>query len=162
MKNFSLSLVTVFVALSLSACESTRETFDFSKKAPDEFSVTTRAPLEMPDDLNTLPPPRFGAPRPQENTATQQAREALFGQSKTVSTEITQGEVLLLEKTGAANVDANIRTIVDQETAELAEQETSTFNKILGRVGRKTEAPASVIDPVKESERLKEMSKTVN
>ncbi len=162
MKNYTLILMMAFVALTLSACEKTREQFDFSKKPPDEFAVTTRAPLEMPADLNTLPPPRIGAPRAQDSSPTQAAREALFGQAARESQAVSQGESILLEKTGATNVDSSIRNTIDRETAELAEQETSTFDRILGRVGRKTEAPASVIDPVKEAERLKEISNTVN
>ena len=65
-------------ALFLAACsgdELTR-TFGLTRDAPDEFRVTTRAPLSMPPDL-TLRPPRPGATRPQEMTQSEQAEAAL-------------------------------------------------------------------------------------
>jgi len=145
-------------ALTLSACESTREQFDFSKKAPDEFAVTTRAPLEIPPTLNTLPKPRPGAPRPQEMATNTQAKKALFGESainNQVGETISAGEDVLLQKTGAYSVNTNIRDTIDQETENLAEENVSTFDKIRGKLGDKTDVPASVIDPKKEVERLR-------
>ena len=43
---------------------------------PDEFTVTTRAPLSMPPDFS-LRPPRPGASRPQELSERQQAEATL-------------------------------------------------------------------------------------
>jgi hypothetical protein len=40
-------------------------TFGLVRDTPDEFTVTTRAPLAMPPSF-TLPPPNPGATRPQE------------------------------------------------------------------------------------------------
>ena len=157
MKNYTLSLLMVFIALTLSACEKTKEQFDFSKKPPDEFAVTTRAPLEMPTDLNTLPAPRPGAPRPQENSPTEEAKEVLFGNSGIpLNQSGTQGEQILLQKTGAANANPAIRDTVDRETAEKVKKETPTIDRILGKAGKKINAPATVVDPVKESERIKQ------
>jgi hypothetical protein len=47
-----------------------------ARTTPDEFSVTTRAPLAMPPD-ESLPPPTPGAARPQEQSARQQALETI-------------------------------------------------------------------------------------
>src|ERR1700709_2481332 len=55
-------------------------TFGLSRDAPDEYTVTTRAPLWMPPDYN-LRPPRPGAARPQEQSERQQAQEALVPQT---------------------------------------------------------------------------------
>src|SRR5919107_5327952 len=44
----------------------TARTFGFTRDAPDEFQVTTRAPLSLPPSLGELPVPRPGAVRPQE------------------------------------------------------------------------------------------------
>ena len=77
MKAFRVALVTS-LGLSLAACsgdELTR-TFGLTRDAPDEFQVTTRAPLSMPPDF-TLRPPRPGATRPQELTQREQAEAAL-------------------------------------------------------------------------------------
>src|SRR5918997_3371918 len=55
----------------------TARTFGFTRDAPDEFQVTTRAPLSMPPALGELPVPRPGADRPQELTQRQAAEAAL-------------------------------------------------------------------------------------
>ena len=156
MNKFVVSLSAVLLAGSLNACSSTKEQFDFSKKSPDEFAVVTRAPLEMPPSYN-LRPPRPGAQRPQENTAIDEAKQVVFGTNevkKEASREVTQGESILLQKTGASTATSNIRDIIDRETVELVKTETSTVNRILGKAGKKIDTPASVVDPIKESERI--------
>ncbi|MEP7222499.1 MAG: DUF3035 domain-containing protein [Novosphingobium sp.] len=45
---------------------------------PDEFAVQRQAPLVVPPDFS-LTPPAPGAPRPVEQSAQQQAQDALFG-----------------------------------------------------------------------------------
>jgi len=145
-----------FLMLTIGACSATKESFDFSKKAPDEFAVITRAPLEIPSTYN-LPKPQPGVQRPQEQSATSQAAQTLF------NTDITQkntqqapstGQSLLLKKAGAAQIQLDIRAILDQETIEIAKDNQSTIDKLLGKVGKKYDATANVIDPVKERERL--------
>lgn len=159
MKKIALSLVLAgFTALSLSACTVAEEQFDFSKKAPDEFAVVTRAPLEMPPNY-TLRPPRPGAQRPQENTSVDEAKQVIFGvedsaQKKVSKEPMTEGESILLQKTGAASVTPNIRDIIDQETVKITKEATPTIDRILGKVGKKIDAPATVVDPVKETERI--------
>lgn len=155
MKKINLFVILGLAFSGTNACTATQEQFDFSKKAPDEFAVITRAPLEIPETLE-LPTPRPGMKRPQESTPEDQAKETLFGQpgSQTTNTKISSGEAILLEKTGANAVNPNIRDLVDEETEEAVKENTSTFNKILGRAGKKIDTPAQVIDPVKERERI--------
>jgi hypothetical protein len=156
MKKIIMSLSMVLLTGSISACSGTREQFDFSKKSPDEFAVVTRAPLEMPPNY-TLRPPRPGVQRPQENTAIDEAKQVVFGTNEikqVAPREVTQGESILLQKTGANTATSDIRDIIDQETAKIVKEETSTVNKILGKAGKKIDAPASVVDPIKESERI--------
>lgn len=157
MKNY-LVLGTAIMALTLSACSKTREQFDFSKKAPDEFQVTTRAPLEMPPEF-TLRPPRPGAARPQEESPTEEAKQAVFGKepqavAKTQS-DLTAGESILLQKTGANAIDPNIRDKVDAESARLVKENQSTVDRILGKAGKKVDVKSTVVDPIKEAERIK-------
>lgn len=157
MKNAIFSLTLISLALGLSACSKTKEQFDFSKKAPDEFAVVTRAPLEMPPDYS-LRPPRPGAQRPQEDTAVEDAKQAIFGaeqaQPAAKTTTASTGENILLQKSGAVSVDPNIRDKVDSETAKISKDERSTVDRLLGKAGKKIDAPATVVDPVKESERI--------
>lgn len=156
MKNY---LVLAIAMMTLTACAQTKEQFDFSNKAPDEFKVTTRAPLELPPDF-TLRPPRPGVQRPQEDSAVEEAKQAVFGSTPQATavqqSEVTQGEAILLQKTGAASIDPDIRTKVDAESATLAKDSQSTVDKLLGKVGKKADVEADVIDPVKEAERLKQ------
>ncbi|MEM8833649.1 MAG: DUF3035 domain-containing protein [Pseudomonadota bacterium] len=145
------------IAIPLAACEVTREQLDFSKKPPDEFAVTTRAPLEMPPNFDQLPSPRLGAPRPQEVATDTQAKQAIFGSEAAIQrTDIpSSGESILLQKAGAVESDSSIRDVIDAETEELAKENTPTIDRILGKAGKKIDAPATVVDPIKEAERLK-------
>jgi hypothetical protein len=68
-------LPLVVLGLALSGCGSTGL---FERDRPDEFAVSRQAPLVIPPDF-ALVPPNPGAPRPQENDASQQALDALFG-----------------------------------------------------------------------------------
>jgi hypothetical protein len=69
------TLLPALALLLLVGCgENTARTLGFIRDAPDEFRVTTRAPLSMPPDMaGGLPPPRPGAPRPMERSARDEA-----------------------------------------------------------------------------------------
>src|SRR5665213_1041626 len=78
---FPTAIGGLAIVVCLSACSSDlSRTFGFTRDAPDEFEVTTRAPLSMPPDY-TLRPPRPGATRPQEMTAPRAAEAALVPQT---------------------------------------------------------------------------------
>ena len=72
MRTFATVLV---LGLALSGCGSTGL---FNRDRPDEFAVSRQAPLVIPPDFS-LAPPNPGAPRPQDNDASSQALDALFG-----------------------------------------------------------------------------------
>ncbi len=159
MNKLVVSLLTLS-ALTLSACESTKEQFDFSKKAPDEFAVVKRAPLAMPPSYE-LTAPKPGAPRPQEQSMDQVAKEAILGpdalKASAKANGVSEGEAVLLNKTGAANVNPAIRAKVDAETAEIIKDETPGIDTLKKMVGQKPSEPApELIDPVKETLRIKE------
>lgn len=157
-KRIFLGCLTAAAALNISACENTRKQFDFSKKAPDEFAVMTRAPLEMPPSMQ-LPPPTPGAARPQELSTDEMARETVLGKDaiKKVAKEngVSQGEAVLLQRTGAANANPAIRNVVDKETAEINEEEMPGIDHLRKMVGQDVEPPAKVVDPVAETNRIK-------
>jgi Protein of unknown function (DUF3035) len=62
-------------AAALQGCSNLKRDIGLEPTMPDEFAVESRAPLTLPPDYS-LRPPRPGAPRPQEKTAAQQARNA--------------------------------------------------------------------------------------
>lgn len=160
MKKIILVSMMSCAALSMGACESTKKQFDFSKKAPDEFAVVKRAPLEMPPDYN-LPAPKPGAPRPQEESAIDMARSAVLGEDaqKQIASEtgVSQGEAVLLQKSGALQASPAIRAQVDEETAEMIEDETPGIDSLRKMVGQSPAEPTpELVDPVAEANRIKQ------
>jgi hypothetical protein len=64
-------------ALSLlPGCTDMKRAIGLERTSPDEFAVESRAPLTMPPDFE-LRPPQPGAPRPQEKSSGQQARQVI-------------------------------------------------------------------------------------
>ncbi|RPF71330.1 DUF3035 domain-containing protein [Aurantiacibacter spongiae] len=86
---------------------------------PDEFAVSRQAPLVVPPDFH-LVPPAPGAPRPTDDTASQQALDALFGGSAPRS----QVETSALREAGEAA--PGIRSAVgDTDTNTVAKGATT-------------------------------------
>ncbi len=152
----------VAVILALSACEGLREQFGVTKQSPDEFRVFSQAPLSLPPDF-TLRPPTPGAVRPQEGTATQQARNAVFRLEQPKAAPMveqvkyggrTQGERALLKAAGADGIDPKIRRIIDRETDRInAESEEFIEALVFWRDKR---ASGLVVDAAAEARRLRE------
>src|SRR3954447_6860910 len=101
----------------LAGCSSDKlsRTFGLTRDAPDEYTVTTRAPLSMPPDYN-LRPPRPGAARPQEQSERQQAEETLVPELALNQPQASPsaGQDALLAQTGPA-APSDIRRKVDQD-----------------------------------------------
>lgn len=147
------------VALALSGCSDARRAIGLDRNAPDEFAVVSRAPLSMPPDMR-LAPPRPGASRPQEATATQMAAASVFGGAshgtapKTGGSKApaSQGEAALLGKVGPT--DPGIRNRVDEETSALIVADKRWIDTLL--FWQTQEAPYQIVDPKKETQRLRE------
>ena len=75
MRTLTAGAALAGLSLLLSGCGSTGL---FNRDRPDEFAVQRQAPLVIPPDF-ALTPPSPGAPRPTDQSAAQQAQEALFG-----------------------------------------------------------------------------------
>jgi hypothetical protein len=145
-------------AAVLAGCNSDKlgRTFGFIRDAPDEFTVTTRAPLAMPPSF-TLPPPTPGAVRPQELSERTQAELALVPQMALgTPTEGTgsPGQQALVQAAGPP-ATSEIRTEVDQE-AQRDRPSPGLTGKLM--FWRKPPQPGIVIDPQKEAQRLRENS----
>lgn len=147
----------------LAACEGgVAETIGFDRSVPDEFAVTSRAPLAMPPTYR-LDAPNPGAPRPQEASASARGRSVVLGTVQedgsvlvsnpdgSVST-LTSAEASLLQLTGAAGADPNIRRTVDQEATQLAVEDESFVDDLL--FWRDPTPPGTVVDPEAERERI--------
>ena len=146
--------------LFLAGCAETRRAIGLEKTPPDEFSILSRAPLSMPPDY-ALRPPQPGAPRPQDLTARQQARQTIFraGGEQQASLTIPKGgrsdaEMAFLGHAKAGQADPNIRALVNEENSRLVEAENSFVDRLL--FWRKAEPPGTVVDAQKEQQRLRE------
>lgn len=128
-------------------------TFGFIHDAPDEFAVTTRAPLAMPPSF-ALPPPTPGIGRPQEQSERAQAELALVPQMSLGAPAEggSAGQQALVQAAGPPVTPA-IRAEVDQE-AKLDRPSESLTSKLM--FWRKPRPPGIVVDPEKEAQRLRE------
>jgi len=154
MKAFRILLVAS-CGFGLAACSGNEltSTFGLTRDAPDEFLVTTRAPLSMPTDF-TLPLPRPGATRPQELTQRQQAEAALVPDTILAppTAAITPGQQALIAAAGPP-APADIRKRVDNETA-LPTYSRPLSDRLL--FWRNPPPPGTQVDPQRESARLRQ------
>lgn len=160
--SFSRVLIILVSFSVLGACDTIRKVAGVDKTAPDEFTVISRAPLDLPPDYS-LRPPQAGALRPQETTPTQLARQTVFraGEKSDAATiaalsvgNRSTGEVALLKQAGAGDIDPNIRQLVNQENSRLLESDRSFTDRLV--FWKAPEEPGVVVDPTKEAQRLRE------
>jgi hypothetical protein len=143
-------------AAGLTGCgngDSLARTFGFIHDAPDEFAVTTAAPLSMPPTFS-LPPPKPGALRPQEQSEAARAQEALVpamalgGPPPSTSA----GQQALVQEAGPP-APADIRAEVDQQA--LQDRPSQSFWAKL-RFWQTPDQPGIVVDAPKEAQRLRQ------
>src|SRR5580658_3963301 len=115
MRLLKLVLGLSLCATALSGCDSLRHAAGLEKKSPDEFAVTTKAPLVIPPDF-ALRPPLPGAPPTNTLDPSSNAEQALFAANldpQTVAASMrgnyTAGEKMFLANAKAANADPGIR-----------------------------------------------------
>ena len=151
----SVALLAVPLALAGCGAETSR-TLGFTRDAPDEFSVVTRAPLSLPPTLGELPAPRPGVPRPQELRG-RAAGEAAVAPASVygvgASTAPSAGEMALLSQAGP-QVSSGIRGTVDQESLRLAQPDRNLVDRLM--FWRDPPPPGTVVDPQREAQRLRE------
>src|SRR3954462_14269389 len=139
----------------LAGCSSDKlsRTFGLTRDAPDEYTVTTRAPLSMPPDYN-LRPPRPGAPRPQEQSERQQAEVALVPQLALGSPSGSEspGQLALMQQAGPP-APADIRRTVDQD-ARNAAADDGFIDQLL--YWRKPSTQPAEVDATRESQQLRQ------
>jgi hypothetical protein len=143
--------------LALAGCSGTGDDIardiGLTRDAPDEFTVTTRAPLSMPPDLS-LPAPTPGASRPQERSTRDAAELTLAPQSVGVTSQAgrTSGEQALLGAAGPA-ADSSVRNDINQMAAQDAGKRSFTDRLMFWK---DPPTPGVVIDPQRESQRLRQ------
>jgi hypothetical protein len=150
--------------LLLAACGGdTARTLGLTRDAPDEFQVVTRAPLSLPPSFQDLPPPRPGAQRPQELSARERGEStlvpgAILGEGRV--DRVSGGEAALVAQAGRASgtptAGNDIRRRVDEESLRLDRPQRNVVDRLM--FWRDPPTPGTVLDPARESQRLRENS----
>ncbi|WP_149538744.1 DUF3035 domain-containing protein [Siccirubricoccus phaeus] len=151
-----LPLLATMLAPLAGCGPDTARSFGFTRDAPDEFQVTTRAPLSMPPSLGELPVPRPGAERPQELTQRQAAEAALVPGAALAGPATgprSSGEAALLAQTGRP-VSDDIRRRVDEESLRLDQPERGLADRLI--FWRQPDPPGTPLDANREARRLRE------
>lgn len=131
-------LVLCVACTALIGCDSLRRAAGLNKKSPDEFAVTTKAPLIIPPDFN-LRPPLPGAPPTNSLDPSSSAEVALFNSTIDVQTaaanmrgNYTPGEKMLLANANAQNADPGIRARLSaDERASIQNSDRSFTERLL-------------------------------
>ena len=156
-RNPTLGFAALGTVLALAACsgDNLSRNFGMTRDAPDEFTVTTRAPLSMPPDFS-LRPPQPGASRPQEQGISESAQAAIAGGASIATPAPTAGSTpgqdALLAAAGPPP-PRDIRAKIDADAAKNAGDRSLTDILMFWKTPTK---PGVVVDPTKESERLHE------
>ncbi|WP_439598873.1 DUF3035 domain-containing protein [Falsiroseomonas sp.] len=128
----------------------TARSLGFTRDPPDEFQVTTRAPLSVPPRLTELPTPTPGAPRPQDQRP---PASAILGAGTAPAAAPSSAERALLAQAGQP-VDDGIRSQVDAESLRLDRPERGLVDRLMFW---RSDAQAGVaVDPTREAQRLRE------
>ncbi len=139
---FDMRLLCTLLTLSLAAtalsgCDGLRQAAGLNKKSPDEFAVTTKAPLVIPPDFN-LRPPMPGAPPANSLDPSSNAEIALFNNADplTVATNMkgnyTNGERMLLANAKVQAADPGIRARLNaDQRAAVQNADRSFTDKLL-------------------------------
>lgn len=114
-----------------------RDEAGLTKQPPDEFAVTTKAPLIIPPDFNLKPPSPGAAPLNQTDP-TSSAEAALFNtQDPQVAASQIQGnfspaEKMLLAHAGVQNADPTIRADLQSDETNMQGADPSFTDRIVG------------------------------
>jgi hypothetical protein len=132
MKFLQAALGLCLCTATLSGCDSLRNAAGLTKKSPDEFAVTTKAPLVIPPDFN-LRPPTPGAPPSNTRDPSTNAELALFANADPqavangMTGNYTPGEKMLLANAKAQNSDPAIRARLNADQRAAVQNADRSF-----------------------------------
>ena len=150
----SIILIPVLLVAACGA-NSVTKTLGLEPNSPDEFKVTTRAPLSVPPDLtaDSLSLPTPGLARPQEMPLTEQAKLALAPQlalQQAAPRTPSAGQTALVGAAGPA-APAGIRAEVAADSAQDSADESVTERLMFWHTPTKS---STLVDAKGEAARL--------
>ncbi|NQU61056.1 MAG: DUF3035 domain-containing protein [Rhodospirillales bacterium] len=157
------TLLSFFLPLAavalLSGCDSARKAFSSDKTAPDEFSVYSRPPLSLPPEYK-LRPPAPGSNRPQIDSTKNLAKQAILGASvkgrqAPKPVKGSPGVQAMLKRTGGLTAEPRIRTLINEETTIISEQDQAFVDKLIFWVDQKP-YQGTVVNAEKEQKRIQD------
>lgn len=154
---YRAAILALTLPLLLAGCgENMSRTFGLQRDAPDEFQVTTRAPLSMPPDFS-LRAPRPGESRPQERSGPEAAQALLAPQAALGAggreAAASPGVAALLQAAGP-RAPADIRSKVESES-NLDRPPPGLVDRLMFWRSPPNEGGLQ-IDPQREAQRLRE------
>lgn len=152
MKKTNGIIISLCALLILTGCSQMREELGLNRHSPDEFTVVKRAPLTMPPGYQLMPPGESTNVASAERTS-DEAKTAVFGTKAQTKTTPDNSEQAFLQKIGADQANASIRTTIDRESGYVTLEKQSTIDKIFKR---NSAEDAIIVDAEKEAERLRE------
>lgn len=116
-------------ALAVGGCARNDSLMNIDKvdQTPDEFAILPTKPIEIPDDLSSLPPPRPGAANRTDPTPFDDAVLALGGNPARLDRDGSSPDGALVTAASRYGVDSNIR-------GELAAEDVEFRRRNRGRV----------------------------
>lgn len=136
-------VILMGLGLTVTACASGN---GLNRQRPDEFAVARQAPLVIPPDF-ALVPPQPGAPRPQDNSASSQAVQALFGGPAARSAT----EQSALQQAGNAQADVGVRSALADPQTNVVDKGSVTRDIVAAPEGdgqtARTAIPAGTTPP---------------
>ena len=121
---------------------------------PNAFMVTTQQPLVIPPNLNNIPPPQPGVPRPQDVSPELRAEETLVPQ---IALSGTAGPDSAGQRALVAAAGPPPPANLDQELEQQAEKDRPGQGVMSWLLfWQTTPPPGIVVDPAREERRLQE------
>jgi len=153
----SAALLAV-AAVALTGCDTLRSAAGMDKTAPDEFAVTTKAPLVIPPDYNLLPP-RPGAVPTNQVEPTEAAENALFGNdAATIASQLpnsySESEKMLLANAKVQNIDPHIRQNLVSDYKNMVGADDGFTKDILFWQAPKKDETNAPLDADKEAKKI--------